>query len=294
MHVLTKIFIVLVSLLTVLLVPLVVVYAYNEDAYKEKFAEAQAQAAAASNAMAAAEAASSAQIQRKDTEIQSLRAERLALQKDLSSLQSESQELRTRLTDAESLNAEIHQRLSTLASAVEAGQDLTSTLIEELSEVRTEALSAQRQKAEIEQEYRDVSAQLEVAIAARRKLQEEVQRLQNNNASLMDQVQVYIGQFGDIDQAMTDRGVPVDKAFDATVLNVRRTNDQSYAEIDAGSRDGVRIGQVLPISSGADFVANLRIVEVDINRSTGVIELESRTPKKVEVGNRVIARPRVR
>src|SRR5688572_12349172 len=36
-HVVTKIFIVLVSLLAVLLVPLVVVYAHNEDSYKAKY-----------------------------------------------------------------------------------------------------------------------------------------------------------------------------------------------------------------------------------------------------------------
>ena len=47
MHVLTKIFIVLVSLLAVLLVPLVVVFAHNEDSYKEKYQAATVQAAAA-------------------------------------------------------------------------------------------------------------------------------------------------------------------------------------------------------------------------------------------------------
>ena len=45
MHVLTKIFIVLVSLMAVLLVPLVVVYANNEDSFKAKYQAASAQAA---------------------------------------------------------------------------------------------------------------------------------------------------------------------------------------------------------------------------------------------------------
>ena len=47
MHVLTKIFIVLVSLLAVLIVPLVVVYAHNEDSFKAKYEAAAALAAAA-------------------------------------------------------------------------------------------------------------------------------------------------------------------------------------------------------------------------------------------------------
>ena len=41
MHILTKVFIVLVSMLAVLLVPLVVVYAHNEDSYKAKYEEAE-------------------------------------------------------------------------------------------------------------------------------------------------------------------------------------------------------------------------------------------------------------
>ena len=55
-HVLTKIFIVLVSLLALLLVPLVVVYAYNEDSFKAKYLGADAQAATAVDRLGAAQA----------------------------------------------------------------------------------------------------------------------------------------------------------------------------------------------------------------------------------------------
>ena len=51
MHVLTKVFIVLVSLLSVLLVPLVVVYSHNEDSYKSKFEESDSLRNAANNAL---------------------------------------------------------------------------------------------------------------------------------------------------------------------------------------------------------------------------------------------------
>ena len=48
MHVLTKVFVVLVSLLSVLLVPLVVVYAHNENTFKSRWESAEAKAASAS------------------------------------------------------------------------------------------------------------------------------------------------------------------------------------------------------------------------------------------------------
>src|SRR6185503_20275421 len=59
-HVLTKIFIVLVSLLAVLIVPLVVVYAHNEDSYKRRYDAAEARAASLNSALSAAQAAAGA------------------------------------------------------------------------------------------------------------------------------------------------------------------------------------------------------------------------------------------
>ncbi len=69
-HVLTKIFIVLVSLLALLLVPLVVVYAYNEDSFKAKYQVADAQAATAVDRLGAEQAVHAAEITRLQLQIQ--------------------------------------------------------------------------------------------------------------------------------------------------------------------------------------------------------------------------------
>jgi hypothetical protein len=60
-HVLTKLFIVLVSLLAVMMVPLVVVYAVNENSYKSKFQQAESNAYAKGEALKAAEARAGAE-----------------------------------------------------------------------------------------------------------------------------------------------------------------------------------------------------------------------------------------
>ena len=60
MHILTKIFVVLVTLLAVLMVPLVVVYAYNENSYEAKYQSAMAQAAAARSSFESSKAANAA------------------------------------------------------------------------------------------------------------------------------------------------------------------------------------------------------------------------------------------
>ena len=111
--------------------------------------------------------------------------------------------LRDDLSQANGLKAQIANDLSTLASAVSANQDLTESLIDELAGIRQEALAAERRRVELDETYRDTAAQLEVAVAARRALQEELQRMKDGKAS-MDIIGRYIARFGELD-AMAPR-----------------------------------------------------------------------------------------
>jgi hypothetical protein len=58
------------------------------------------------------------------------------------------------------------------------------------------------------------------------------------------------------------------------------------AEIDAGSKDGVKLQWMMTIGNGGNFIANLRIINVDINRSTGIVTLEDAKKGRVaQVGH---------
>ena len=203
--------------------------------------------------------------------------------------------LRDDLSQANGLKAQIANDLSTLASAVSANQDLTESLIDELAGIRQEALAAEHDgRVELDETYRDTAAQLEVAVAARRALQEELQRMKDDQASSMDIIGRYIARFGELDVAsagMLDAGIEPDRNLDATIVQVRRGGERSYAEINAGSRDGVKVGWIATVGRGGDYVARLRITAVDINRATGVLEMESEAARGlVSVGDRVLIR----
>jgi cell shape-determining protein MreC len=93
--------------------------------------------------------------------------------------------------------------------------------------------------------------------------------------------------------ATSDAGLPVvaDRSLSATVIDVKREPDATLAEINVGSRDGVKEGWVMTIADGSNFVGNLRIVQVDVNRAVGVVELEdSESRGEVKSGQRAIAR----
>jgi ABC-type transporter Mla subunit MlaD len=292
-HVLTKIFIVLVTLLAVLLVPLVVVYAYNEDQFKAKFEQATAQADSARLLQQQAEARLHGVEARLQARIDEVMQENRELRTEGDRRLAEVRDLEAQAAAAETLKAETFSKLATLASAVEAAQQLTDSLIGELRTLRQTALASERQKVELDEALRDVSSQLEVAVAARRALDEELQRLKDEHARALDSIALYVSRYGSIGDEWQAGQIDIipDRDLDSTIISVRRSPDQTLAEIDAGSRDGVEEGWTFTVAHGGVFKAKLRIIAVDINRATGILELEDAGARgEVEVGHRAYVR----
>lgn len=291
MHVLTKIFIVLVALLTVLLVPLVVVYAHNEDSYKAKYQRLQSQLSVAQNQMQSQESLFSAERTRLESMRQEVERENRDLRAERDRMEAEVRQLEGRLAAAEQLDAEINSKLAQLASTMQAGQDLTTSLVDEVRDLRSDAMRTAQQNVELDEALREKISQLEVAVAARRAMEEELSRLRDAHAQAMDQLSMYVATFGALQDSDFELStVPSPINLTATVLNVSRNADRVLVEIGAGSRDGVKEGVNFVISDGGDFVGNLRIIEVDINRSTGVLSLEDPSRNKVEPGDIATAR----
>jgi hypothetical protein len=193
------------------------------------------------------------------------------------------------LADARSQQGEIRADLATISSAVAAGQDLVESLLSEVRTMRSEALHAERRAVELDEALRDITGQLESAVAARRAVQEELQQLREEHARAMEQVAVYVEKYGRIDLDLTPPPPMID--LDATVVSVRRGAEQTLAEINAGSRDGVQEGWIMTIGRSGAFLGNLRIIAVDINNATGIVELEDPNGRgRVEAGDRVYAR----
>jgi len=128
-----------------------------------------------------------------------------------------------------------------------------------------------------------VTSQLEVAEQARRALAEELARLKDEHSKTLTQLGQAIAKgFGTKDEVRV--GVRPDRTLTATIIRVERNSGQVLAEIDAGSRDGVQKDWVMTIGNRGDFIANLRIVNVDINRATGIVSLENKERGMVQVG----------
>ena len=290
MHVLTKIFIVLVSLLSVLLVPLVVVFAANEDSYKQKYQAASVQAAAANQNFQHSQLGHAQREADLDLQIRDLISDNEALARQRESSTADRRRLQIDLSESRSQQSGIRADINTISSAVATGQDLIDSLLTEVRTMRSESASAERRAVELDEALRDVSGQLDSAVAARRAMQEELQQIKEEHAQAMQNLAMYVEKWGSLDVQIAASTTPtVD--LDATVVSVRRGPEQSLAEINAGSRDGIQEGWVMMIGRSGNFLGNLRIIAVDISHATGVIELEDVGSRgRVEAGDRVYAR----
>ena len=139
MHVLTKIFIVLVSMLSVLLVPLVVAYAHNEANYKDKYAQADLKAATSDKRLQEEQISSAAAKSRMDLALQAAIDDNSDLSDDLKQSQADVRKLESQLIRNETLQASIEAKLAVLASSVQASQRLTDNLVGELRTIRSDA-----------------------------------------------------------------------------------------------------------------------------------------------------------
>ena len=266
MHILTKIFVVLVSLLSIGIVPLVVVQSVNEATFKEKYlverdSASAVRAALSSSQALAAQVETGLQTQLKEAEVRLARA----------AADVEENKGRVRVLDAEKSalglsKSALESNIQVLTETDRARTDLVGTLNTEVSRLRDRLVDAEKSRVDMEARAAELSARFEVADEARKQLQEEVTRL-TSKSSVSAGPTVATGGLS-VSRQIADRDLR------AHITHVRRDGDRYLAQVDHGSRDGIRPGWVFTIAQadGKSYVGDLVIDRVDVDRAVGHVE----------------------
>lgn len=290
MHILTKIFVVLVSLLAIFMVPLVVVSTLNQEHWRGEALDQKTQLRTARNDLSQHRQQAQGQVamlneelaiysQREQSQIQQI--ESLAM----SMTQTEAQLLETRsqLASREAMQLALAQSLST-------SNGLSKMLIGDLDNLRTRTVTAESQRVKMDERLAQAEVQLQSAADVSKVLREENASLKQEQQRATEALDKFAARFGSLDGSneTQDEGIAPDRNLTSTVLNVLR-GDSTLIEIDAGSRDGVQEGWILTIGDGGTFIGRLRIISVDLNRSTGLLELEDPARGLAEAGHHAYA-----
>ena len=288
MHILTKIFIVLVTLLAVAMVPLVATYATNENSYKAMYrASNDQQLLAQSRATDAEQALISQQLQlqqdidAREATIGSLRSSQSSTR---ASIESMNDQIRTLKSQLDQSNA----NLQALSTASQVNSELKERFVKENYELREKLIKGTRQVMEMEDTLEQIQYEADEAERAKRKATEERRLMETQLIDLSDKYDAFVAKYGELEVvAAVETGVAPNKTLTGTVLQVSRADENVLVEINVGSRDGVQEGWVMTVGDDGTFLGRLLIREVDINRSVGRVTLEDASRGEVVVGSTV-------
>ena len=290
MHILTKIFIVLVTLLAVAMVPLVATFTMNENSYRTKYRAADDQRRVAT-------------VRAQDAET-SLAAQRMQLQQEIDSRQGTIDSLRSQsaqsLATISSLEARIgtleaqvaqsNANLQTLTNASDVNSELKERFVNENYNLREEVIDSERMVMEMEDQLEQARYEADEARRASQKSKEERYNMEKQLDALQARIDAYVSKYGELEAVTAvEAGIAPDRTMTSTVLTVSRNNDDVLVEINAGSRDGVQEGWIMTVGDDGTFLGRLQIEDVDINRSIGRVTLEDASRGLVVPGSTVFA-----
>lgn len=290
-HILTKVFVVLVSLLAVALVPLTAVQSMNQAALKQQVKDKEGAVGTARRELDSERALRAKSENDTALQVKDLDSEKNRLQSLVEEGSSRVQTLESDLAQTKISLTTSQQTLSVMTETDRAKTELTRTLTEELDTQRSLVTDCEKVRIDIEQKLGKTDSDLRVAQEAVGDLKEQVASLSSEKTKTDQVVRDYSARYGTTGADTAAAGgssVVADRDLTARIVNVRRTDDAVYAEIDAGSRDGVKQGWVLTIGDGSRFIGKLRITSVDVNKAVGTVDLEDAAGRgPVRVGQRV-------
>ena len=288
MHILTKIFIVLVTLLAVAMVPLVATYTTNENSYKAMYRAsndqqllAQSRASDAEQALISQQLQMQQDIDAREATIGSLRSSQSSTR---ASIESMNDQIRTIKSQLDQSNA----NLQALSTASQVNSELKERFVKENYELREKLIKGTRQVMEMEDTLEQIQYEADEAERAKRKATEERRLMETQLIDLSDKYDAFVAKYGELEVvAAVETGVAPNKTLTGTVLQVSRADENVLVEINVGSRDGVQEGWVMTVGDDGTFLGRLLIREVDINRSVGRVTLEDASRGEVVVGSTV-------
>lgn len=292
MHILTKIFAGLVALLSVALVPLVAVYVHNEESYRTRYLESAAKQKAMMKNIESVQSASQSQQARYESIVQEQSSRIAQLNEKIARSETSMTELRAGLRQAELKEDSSRMAYDALVKALQTNGTVNDRLIQDLNSLRSRGIELEKQYLKEKELLAQARSELEIETANRRAAQDGQRDLQSQIQNVQAKLDQYVFEYGDLNARPKEATVIADRRLIARITNVTRTADESLAEVNVGTRDGVRKGLRMTIANGGQFLGTLRIIDVDVNRSVGVIELEdAQSGRVVQSGDRAYTIP---
>jgi len=288
---LTKAFVVLATLLSVVMVSLTVAHVARTENYRAKFNDLK-------NDRDAAVQRSAEALAQKSNELVAARNDDAAQETELADVKGDLQdtlgEIRSRDERIASLEANLARMTaanSALSATLTSANDRLRAQDEQIRTLINDTGSLARQKGELEQaiavaiaardryanEVRRLTEALQAEEAQRAAADTDRERLEKVVQSLLPEADVTVVSIPSV--RITGSVTKIDQLGDAMTL----------VEVNVGTRDGVTENMPFTISRGGQYVGTITITKVDTDQSVGQLTLDNgeiRSGDRVDAGLR--------
>jgi hypothetical protein len=283
-HILTKIFVVIATFLSIALSMLVIAYATNVDRVRQDYASETAQRVTAQADNASISSLKNSESIRLNDTIQLQQNERAAIRGQLTQLQAERAELQIAKNKAEAELGASNARINQQAEQVKTAMDLQAKANDELTTLRANELRFRNRALEAEQSINDLQSQNDVLNQNYRALQEELAMLKRDAQGAAAGV---VSSGGLSSKPYEYTGALISGRVESVERDV--ASGKMLAKLSIGANDRVAKNMLLRVVRDREFVANIVVEQTDLSFSIGAVDALGR-PVEVRAGDLVVSR----
>ena len=266
MSALTKVFVVLLVVLSLLLAAASVTFLNTLPNYQQQIATLTAANQAAQGEVALAQQQSEAQIRALEGRVAQLTSAMTAAQQGVTGLRAELAQSEAEKAQLQGQLAQSNTTQATLSSAVNSSQTVVQEIRGQLATLREQYDRTLQQFTESNRQLSETSAQLTYATRALREAQERNTELLSRTSDLTGA----LAQAG-LDPENLRTGQIAPPPINGRILSVDTIGNKPYALISVGSEDDVKPGMRFTVLStqNNEFLGHIVIERVDDTQSIG-------------------------
>jgi SMC interacting uncharacterized protein involved in chromosome segregation len=269
----------LLTLSAILLCGIVVTYVATAENYKEKYNKLSSDRDSLEQEKGNLNNQLKEKIQQKDDLEKSLNSQ-------IASMKTQADDLKTKVSTLERREAELVERTNSFAATTKDFQattekqtQLLNTAQEDVKQLKTEQIKLSKELEQTSAAVVEKTALIEAAEAEKRRLIEEKADLQNRMDKMLKAGGKPVAAGAPVTQ---EKGFAQPAQSTAEAVNLKgliTQVDTKLATISIGSADGVKTGMKFHVTRGDEFICDVLIVDVDIDKAVGVLELVQQSPK---------------
>lgn len=285
-HILTKVFVVLAAVLSLMLAAATMIYANNAESVRQAYVDSDLARVLSERSLATQAETHSRDVASLMGEIGAREQQLAELRADMESMKHENERLRAEAQEAAVAKERIEGRISQLGVASRTQATLIESYKDEVSKLRDSELRFRDERLQLEDQVADQSSQIEVLVQENRALQEQLAGVRADLETAKTGGTATAATEGPATPVQLS-GPPIFGKVSAVQLEPG--TGKTLVQVDLGANDRVRPNIKLLVFRGDTFIANLVLKNVDLQDSLGEVVLLA-AGEQVRAGDRVTTR----